>query len=307
MNITHIGINTLARLGKEFELLVSRIERSLSPLGAVITTPDKIPDKVANIDREVDASIRYTVGSTPLLITIECRDRTSVQDITWLEQIKSKKESIGAHQTIVVSKEGFSRSAIEYANHHAIALRQIEEVTDEFILNILNDLELFIQKIDYDFSRFKLIYWTTNHQLISNEFNSFVFKSIHANEKFIRTNDGRRYDLHDFVQILLDKHSESIRNELNNVTEPRIQEFHIGIPEKTAFIQFEQERHYVQTIILALACRLEEKVLPKLRPIRYTDENGKIIDSFSESVDNELGAIVKIKFEWDRIPNHDKD
>lgn len=110
---------------REFEELVTRIERNLSPGGAVVTSPDKIPDKVTGQIREVDASIRYKVGSADILIMIECRDRNTTQDITWLEQIKSKKDSVGAHQTIVVSKEGFTEPAKRYAQHYGLALRQL--------------------------------------------------------------------------------------------------------------------------------------------------------------------------------------
>ena len=47
-------------------------------------------DKITNQPREVDASIRYQVGSVPILITIECRDRVAVQDSTWIEQLVQK-------------------------------------------------------------------------------------------------------------------------------------------------------------------------------------------------------------------------
>jgi hypothetical protein len=77
---------------REFELLVARIEKQLSPLGAIIKSPDSIIDKVSGSPREVDASIRYVVGSTPILITIECRNREKLQDDTWIEQLAKKKE-----------------------------------------------------------------------------------------------------------------------------------------------------------------------------------------------------------------------
>ena len=59
---------------RELELLVSRIEGALAPAGAVIRSPDRIPDLITGELREVDVSIRYRVGSVELLVTVECRD-----------------------------------------------------------------------------------------------------------------------------------------------------------------------------------------------------------------------------------------
>lgn len=69
---------------REFEKLTALIEQHLGPQGAIVRSPDYITDKITGEQREVDASVRYQVGSVPILITIECRDRTSVQDVTWI-------------------------------------------------------------------------------------------------------------------------------------------------------------------------------------------------------------------------------
>jgi hypothetical protein len=66
---------------REFELLVTRIEGALAPTGAVIKSPDYVRDNVTGEQREVDASIRYRVGSVELLVTVECRDRSRTEDV----------------------------------------------------------------------------------------------------------------------------------------------------------------------------------------------------------------------------------
>jgi hypothetical protein len=132
----------MARKGREFEELVTSIEKGLAPLGAVVKSPDFIPDRVSGKNREVDASIKYTIGSVPILITIECRDRVAKQDITWLEQIKSKRDSVRANQTIVVSKEGFSKEAKAFAALENIQIRQLSDVTDQDILKALPRVEI---------------------------------------------------------------------------------------------------------------------------------------------------------------------
>ena len=70
---------------RELELLVSRIEGALAPAGATIRSPDRIPDIITGELREVDVSIRHRVGSVELLVTVECRDRIRIEDITYLD------------------------------------------------------------------------------------------------------------------------------------------------------------------------------------------------------------------------------
>lgn len=119
---------------REFERLVARIERDLAPQGAVVRSPDRVPDLVTGSLREVDASIRFKVGSSSILITIECRRRGAVQDDTWIEQLASKKEKVGAAKTIAVSSSGFSEPAKITAKLKGIDLRNLREITDEEIL-----------------------------------------------------------------------------------------------------------------------------------------------------------------------------
>ena len=88
---------------RDFEQLVARIEQALVGANVVVKSPDRIPSLLTRRLREVDASIRAQVGSATLLITVECRKRRAVQDVTWLEQLSSKKQALGAARTIAVS------------------------------------------------------------------------------------------------------------------------------------------------------------------------------------------------------------
>jgi hypothetical protein len=122
---------------REFEQLVARLERLLAPEGATVKSPDRIQDKITGTWREVDASIRCQIGTVPILITIECRDRSGVQDVTWIEQLASKRDSIGAAKTIAVTSSNFTGPAIESARHKGIEIRLISDVTDEEIKGLV--------------------------------------------------------------------------------------------------------------------------------------------------------------------------
>lgn len=79
--------------------------------------------------REVDASVRTKVGTSDILVTIECRQRKPKQDVTWIEQLAAKKTNIGASHTIAVSHTGFSQEAEAMARYHGIDLRQLSDVS----------------------------------------------------------------------------------------------------------------------------------------------------------------------------------
>ena len=114
---------------REFEKLVARIERAASPHGAVVKSPDRIRDLTTGQMREVDASIRSKVGTAEVLITVECRKRGRKDDDTWIEQLATKRQKIGAAKTIAVSVAGFTSSATMSAKHFGIELRTLAKVS----------------------------------------------------------------------------------------------------------------------------------------------------------------------------------
>lgn len=118
---------------RQFEKLVALIERHIGPQGATVKSPDRIRDRDTGHLREVDVSVRYQVGSVPILITIECRERASVEDVTWIEQLVSKRDSIGASATVAVSCTGFTEPAIERARLRGIETRLLREVSEDSI------------------------------------------------------------------------------------------------------------------------------------------------------------------------------
>ncbi len=80
------------------------IEAAVAPLGATVTSPDRLPDQTTGKLREVDATIRYKIGTSDVLIVVECRKRSRTQDITWIEQLTTKGRSIRANKLIAVSE-----------------------------------------------------------------------------------------------------------------------------------------------------------------------------------------------------------
>lgn len=116
-----------------FELLVSRLIATKNP-DVIIKSPDLIQSTITGDYREVDASIRSIDGE--YLTTLECRKRSKKEDVTWIEQLATKKNAIGANHTIAVSSSGFSKQAevaakaygIETAIASRMTIREIEKL-----------------------------------------------------------------------------------------------------------------------------------------------------------------------------------
>lgn len=147
-----------ASRSKEFEELAARLEAALAPEGARVKSPDRIRDQFTGQYREVDASIRYTIGSSDILITIECRDRSRTQDVTWIEQLATKRVHVRADRTIAVSSSPFTEAALLAAKTHGISTRLISEVTDADVRSQVDTLEVSINSTNIAIRQLQLNY-----------------------------------------------------------------------------------------------------------------------------------------------------
>lgn len=134
----------MARKGRDLEKLIANLEQSLAPKGAIINSPDFFEDIETGGQREVDVSIRYTVGSVPIIITVECRDRKSTDDCTWIEQLAQKQRSICVSRTVAVSSSGFSKPALNKAVKLGIETRTLKKLKPNDFEEILNKILLSI-------------------------------------------------------------------------------------------------------------------------------------------------------------------
>lgn len=132
---------------REFERLVARIEADAGSECLAVKSPDRLRCKLTGRLREVDASVRSKVGTAEVLITLECRKRRPKQDVTWVEQLATKKQNLGAARTIAVSSSGFSAEAEVVARHHGIDLRRLTDVSVAEINRMMRiDFVLFPHK-----------------------------------------------------------------------------------------------------------------------------------------------------------------
>ena len=130
-----IESNQVSRKGRRLEQIVAALEKCWSPSLACVRSPDFLDDRTTGQKREVDVSIRYKIGTISILVILECRDRHTVQDVTWIEQLAKKRDDVMASRAVAVSSSGFTGPAARKAAHEGIEVRTVEELTPENVFH----------------------------------------------------------------------------------------------------------------------------------------------------------------------------
>jgi hypothetical protein len=118
----------MVRKGRDLEILVANLEKHLSHTEIHVTSPDYILGRRSGSRREVDVALRAKIGSSNVLVIVECRDRAATEDVTWVEQLANKREDVGADKAVAVSATGFTEGAKNAAAAFGIPLRTLEQV-----------------------------------------------------------------------------------------------------------------------------------------------------------------------------------
>lgn len=111
--------------GELFEELVAWISKSLH--AAEVTKNEKLNDIHTGRKRQIDVAIRIKNGPTDILGIVEARDRSRPVGVDYIEEVHSKKTSVGADFCVIVSNKGFYKSAVEKARKLGIRLFSLKE------------------------------------------------------------------------------------------------------------------------------------------------------------------------------------
>jgi len=113
------------------EEMATCVERSFAGERISVERRAHIPDVDSGEPREVDVLVEGALGSAQLRVIVECRDHSDRQDVTWIEQLATKRRSVGASHVIAVSTSGFTKPAITKANRENVELRLLVELDPE--------------------------------------------------------------------------------------------------------------------------------------------------------------------------------
>ncbi len=188
----------MTRKGRDLEKLVSNFEKLLGPKGVEVKSPDYLPDRDTGEPREVDISLRSQIGSSEILVIVECRDYLhKVQDVKWIEELATKRESVGADKILAVSSTGFSRPAIKKAKIKGIILRNIDEIDYHEISHWFSFKYLYFDRPNYRIYKVKL------NTPDEGEFNRFLKDNpdIKLDSKIYINRKGRKLSIDDLLLL----------------------------------------------------------------------------------------------------------
>jgi len=125
-----------------------------------ITESRELLDKQTGVKREVDIVVETNVGGNQVIISIECIDRSRKADMAWIEQMYEKHRKLPTNVLILISKLGFTKKAIEYADKNNINLSNFDEITavspEETLLKF-NSLFIRLNEINIESVRVSIV------------------------------------------------------------------------------------------------------------------------------------------------------
>ena len=117
------------KTGQSFERLIARIQKSVHDR-AEIGVNEKLKDVDTGRLRQIDITIRLSDGPTQFLGIVEVRDRSRPIGVRYVEEISGKQRSVRADAAFLVSKSGFTKTAITKATQLAIRTLSYEEAQE---------------------------------------------------------------------------------------------------------------------------------------------------------------------------------
>ncbi len=94
--------------------VVFHVQRLLTSAGTVQESAF-LKDRLSGALREVDIVIEAKVGEHDVVICVECRDRRRKATVEWVEQMAMKHQSLPTSKLVLVSTNGFTRTATSKA------------------------------------------------------------------------------------------------------------------------------------------------------------------------------------------------
>ncbi len=117
----------MPKRSNDFQRLIKAIYSAMANVDGGKVTESAILHEPNGTSREVDILLESSVYDVPLIIAVECRDRSRKSDIEWIDGLIGKYHNLSVHKIIAVSRLGFSASSLEKATSANIDVRSLEQ------------------------------------------------------------------------------------------------------------------------------------------------------------------------------------
>jgi hypothetical protein len=147
----------MSKQSNEFQRLIKRIYETLSEKPANVSESALIKERGRECKREIDVLIEQEVSGEKILIGIECRDRSRVDDVTWIDGMIGKFIDLDLNHKIAVSSKGFSKCATDKAKAYHIKTYTLKEATDiDWGTKFIKPGLAYI-KFDIQFAKYRIV------------------------------------------------------------------------------------------------------------------------------------------------------
>jgi hypothetical protein len=266
---------------KQFEKLVTRIERTLTP-GATVKHNDRIWDHESEGWRQVDVSVRCQIGLHNVLITIECRKRGRKADVNWIDELAEKKIGIRAEKTIAVASKPLTAPAIRKARKKNIEVRVMSEISEKEIKDwtTLKDMLYEERTVKFFYAEVRLL-----DKVVGNQLHDDVVEAMgqHGSLAKIFIRGDAVFSPHDFITSWMESFNDKgVPGDLFEGVERN------GVPKK-AWIRHEFQSpefqiktrdglRYITCIIIGLEMRITQSVIPVHKGFKYHKEENELAE-----------------------------
>jgi hypothetical protein len=257
----------MARKGRDREKLVAALEKFLSDKEVEIKSPDYIKGVISEGRREIDVSLR-NVGSTETLTIFEIRKRKKGDDVTWIEQLNTKRQDVLADKVVAVSSSSFSKSAKTMAEKLGIELRTLNELEDGNLPSWLQTLNVIFNPRDWYIRN--VVLRCENKDIPSTTINTEEIALINPFTKEKKT-----------ISQLWEEIQKLKRQEFDFIeatSEPRQGDINVSFndPEKRYQIVTEFVSSKIVEITFQVELSTKAELIPRDKAIEYT-KNGKVL------------------------------
>lgn len=115
---------------KRFEKLAAKIQADLAPT-ATVSHNEKLFGRKSETERQIDITVRQSVGQFNILIVIDAKDHKAPVDIPELGSFIDLVDDVGAQRGAMVSASGFTEGAKRRAREAGVDLYRLVDAESE--------------------------------------------------------------------------------------------------------------------------------------------------------------------------------
>ncbi len=278
----------MSKSGSAFEELITTIQQCVHNR-ANIEPNRKIKDVDTGKLRQVDISLRLSDGPAEFFAIIEVRDRSRPVGAPYVGEISDKRRSVRADAAFIVSRSGFTKSALIKAEKLGIRVLTYDEATNADWSNWLQckTITMYARKCD----NVNVVFAEFGGNQILNMSSEIrhTFEN-NKNAKIIKTEDGNPYI----------SFPELVNRIINSVTEQLFKEVPVdGSHQKRSVVINEDQLkpplyiessdgqlHRIGKMRLKLDCYIEQGQIPfKLMKYRQASTNKSVAEIATADID----------------------